>query len=41
MSEDIEKIKQRRKEWEDKVLKPALDRFWLKESHEFIIALKS
>ncbi|MBM3166156.1 MAG: methylmalonyl-CoA mutase [Chloroflexi bacterium] len=32
MSADIEKIKQRKKEWEEKVLKPALERFWLKES---------
>ncbi len=32
MSEDMEKIKQKRKEWEEKVLKPALDRFGLKES---------
>ncbi|MEM2125918.1 MAG: methylmalonyl-CoA mutase family protein [Candidatus Methanosuratincola sp.] len=31
MSQDIEKIKQKRKEWEEKVLRPALDRFGLKE----------
>jgi methylmalonyl-CoA mutase N-terminal domain/subunit len=32
MSEDIERIKQRRKEWEERVLKSALERFGLKES---------
>jgi methylmalonyl-CoA mutase N-terminal domain/subunit len=32
MSEDIERVKQERKEWEEMVLKPALERFWLKES---------
>jgi len=32
MSEDIEKIGQKRQEWEEKVLKPALDAFRLKES---------
>jgi len=32
MGEDIENIKQKRQEWEEKVLKPALDTFRLKES---------
>jgi len=32
MGEDIEEIKKKRQEWEEKVLKPALDAFRLKES---------
>jgi methylmalonyl-CoA mutase N-terminal domain/subunit len=32
MSEEIEKIKGERKKWEEKVIKPSLDRFGLKES---------
>jgi len=32
MSNDIEEIKEKRKEWEKQVLKPALDRFGFKES---------
>ena len=32
MKEDLEKIKQEKKRWEEKTLKPALDRFKLKES---------
>ena len=32
MNEDIEEIKKRKQEWEEKVLKPAVDRFGLKES---------
>lgn len=32
MKEDVEKIKEERKKWEEKTLKPALERFKLKES---------
>ena len=32
MKEDLEKIKQEKKRWEEKTLKPALQRFKLKES---------
>ncbi len=32
MKDDLEKIKQEKKRWEEKTLKPALDRFKLKES---------
>ena len=32
MKEDVEKIKQEKSRWEEKTLKPALERFKLKES---------
>lgn len=32
MSKEIEEIKKRKQEWEENVLKPALDRFEFKES---------
>lgn len=32
MTENIEEIKHRKQEWQEKVLKPAMDRFFLKES---------